>query len=307
MNIKNIRVALKYGNDIETMMEKYNFPSEEAFFSAIRRITPSEAEKIIKEFQRNQKSSEKKKAKVLTSTSEIKTKPRELEVEAEYSEQNTAESEHETVAEAKAEKAEEESKAETAEEKFKSGTATELAKLQEEEREISEYLCELEGEHKRVIASRKDVMEKLSLSKNALEELKRLLQAHSSRVTTLLTDYDLLANKMADISREIGSWQEILESVRGRIYALKKVAIFVYENGYLEIENGEIPSIENEAIVEIFNTLILHPEAEEYTVKQLKNIARLYLITKKFAGANIKYELVFDSLQVQKFFEAVNA
>lgn len=47
------------------------------------------------------------------------------------------------------------------------------------------------------------------------------------------------------------------------------------------------------------------PEAKEMTIKEIKTVAKLFLIAK--AMNNKKFEFEFDSERVQKFYEAVNA
>ena len=93
-----------------------------------------------------------------------------------------------------------------------------------------------------------------------------------------------------------------------KIAELKKVTVFVYKSGSIEVENADIPNISEETMSLELTKLITLPDAEEFTIKELKIIAKVKLMVQSITEKiNDTVELVFDSTEVQKFYETVVA
>lgn len=294
MTTKDIHIAIKNGKGTQFMMERYGFSDHEALCRAIRGLTPSGAKGFINSLEKNQKKIDKKKQSNTTTETQTVQEPSVCTNNEEgVFEDDSSENLNVQFSDDDEEKS--------------AGTEVKLEQLEADERELSYTLCKLEGEHKQIVAQRRECLQRLEKSKKALLELQRLLSEQEKNVTQTFEEYSRLATEMNVINEECNSYRELLDDVRQQIAELKKVSILFYANGDIEVVNAEIPSISEVAIAQEFRKLISLPEAEEFTVKVLKAIAKLKVMVKAYEEDNCAFELVFDSLEVQNFYKTVIA
>lgn len=294
MTAKDIHIAIKTGKGTQYMMERYGFSDEDALYRGIRSLTSSGAKSIINSLEKNKKKIDKKKH----SCTVVENQDIQVYSVCTNNEQSVDEGDSEESLRVQLSDEDEEKSA---------GTEVTLEQLEEDERELSYTLCKLEGEHKQIVAQRRECLQRLEKSKKALLELQRLLSEQEKNVTQTFEEYSRLATEMNVINEECNSYCELLDDVRQQIAELKKISILFYANGDIEVVNAEIPSISEVAIVQEFRKLISLPEAEEFTIKVLKAIAKLKVMVKAYEEDNCAFELIFDSLEVQNFFKIVIA
>ena len=113
------------------------------------------------------------------------------------------------------------------------------------------------------------------------------------------------------MSREMKTISSRLNVVRAKLEELRKISIFVYASGNLEIENGEVPAsvLSDDAINSKFMALIQYPRAKDFsvTLKDITTVAKLLLWAEYLASSGLAFEISFDSEEVQRFYEAVTA
>ena len=82
MKSKDIHIALKRNDGISYLMERFEFSQKEELFEAIRKVTPSGAENLIRKLEKKQKRCERRdKANAGSEPTEEVTQPEEHPVQ----------------------------------------------------------------------------------------------------------------------------------------------------------------------------------------------------------------------------------
>lgn len=277
MTIKEVHFAIKKGISPEELVAKYGFESQEELFDSIRKMTPKGSKSLIAALKKNYKkhstqkpedSQQVKNEKVpLNDETYIAT----AEYESIYSQNNNQKPE------------------------------MLLKELLAEEAELSVYVRSLEGSHKDLMARRRTITDELGTIKIKCEKMLEELGELEQKARNLKCEYDKIAAEMADTNDEIACDRELLLEIRNKIEGLKRVSIFIYEGGTIEFDGVgvEIPVISEEKINILFNILLSYAEAEECTIKELKAISKVALISRKLS----KFELMFENPIFQQLFE----
>lgn len=285
LTAKALRIAVKRHATTSVLMEEYGFSSEEELFEAIRKIftQKSESNRVISDLKKNGKKS---------ITPSYEEHPAEITLVCEPEKMDT------TI------------QLETIELPEQTHNSDFLASLVAEEQELSAKLIGLETNHKRLVASHLTSKENLLRMQRILEEINRLMDEHRKNLSNELDKIQATSNEMATVSQEMKTVSLRLREIRAKIEECKKVSIFVYSTGLLEIENGEIPaSVSSEdALNSKFMELIQWPRVKELsvTLKELTTVAKLLLWTEYLASSGLAFEISFDSEEVQRFYEAVS-
>lgn len=281
MRTKDLHIALKTNNPAEELMKRFDFSTREELYEAIRKISPQAAKDFIRKIERKSKHSDSKVEVVVVEIAE--------------------ETQEDSAILMANDEAEEEvnvmSSGETRE--------SELQQLQRDEQELSDWLCNLEGEHKGIVARRLAIAEQLEKSKKILQKILGELEREQGNVVSLYSEYNELAHRMQEVTHECIAHRELLTDVRDRIVELSKVYIFVFEDGNIEVENAEMVSVSSEEVIAIFNVLVERPEAEEIKLKEIKSIARLKAMVKEYERRNLKFEINFGNPKAQQLFEGI--
>ena len=108
--------------------------------------------------------------------------------------------------------------------------------------------------------------------------------------------------KITAESEELSANKKILNEVREYIKVLGKVTLFVYENGEIKEEEAEVAEelLESD---EVFDSLIHNKLVENLSVKQIRQLSKLMVLTEQMQKQGQNYDLVFESEIVQKIFE----
>lgn len=297
MSSKDLHVALKNQATEEELMERYGVDSSEELYEVMSKVTPGNFEYFKKEIKKNQKNRSRKDAK------------KEMALDNQKEDEQIELTNFETLTDQSSEvengKVGKNMVDYTAVEKpTNDEPKTSLNELLEAEKFLSDNCVSLEKEHNALINARREDVKTLAEIKRTLEELKRLLQVNQSKLTTVLENYNSKAEQMLRVSSEISACKEMLADTRAQIEEAKKLKISVFSDGTIECENGELESPCEAEVSQLFSTLILLAAAEEFTIKQIKTVAKLVLMVKKI---DKKYELEFDSDLVQKLYEAAIA
>lgn len=285
MRTKDIHLSMNQDNPVEELMSKFSFATEEELYAEIRRITPQGSEDFIRRLKKKSRRARTSvKPTVFTGNSEVQ-KPAEITefmmvTEEPYEDEKV--DEFGSMLEAKQE--------------------DELEQLRKDEHELSEQLCELEAEHKEIMAKRSNIVNELSVSRKTLVELRSVIKREEKKVVSLCEEYNGLAIRMQEITRECNAHRELLEDMRDRISELEKVYIFVFEDGTIEVENAEMVSVSGEEVVKIVNELIKREEAEEVMFKDIKNVAKIKLMISEYERSGLKLEVNFGNPKVEKLF-----
>ena len=296
MKSKDVFIALKRDDGINYLMERFEFSQKEELFEAIRKVAPSGAEDLIRKLEKKQKRSGRRDKAIAS---------------AEPTDEDVAQTEEQPVQNSEVavdmDDTQEDIDEEFEQEEQDMSKILDLEQLKAQEQELSAEVCRLEGKHKELFSKRRDLVGALERAQKALKELRRILHEQESNVTNLYDQYNECAAEMDAINQERRAYKELLEDTRKQIVDLQKITVLVYQNGRIEVENAEIPSISDEEIISELGKLICMPEAGEITINELKTIAKLQKMVKFYEDNGNAFELVFDSSKVQSFWETVVA
>lgn len=291
MKSKDIHIASKRDDGMAYLMERFEYSDKEALFETIRKVTPSEAEELIRKLEKKNKRLERR------------CKP---DTSVETTEKTTIEAENQQVYDLPQEAVMQEiSNEQVKQEKQNLNNVVNLEQLKIQEKELSAEVCKLEGQHKKLFSKRRELEIGLNNAVKAFEELRRILHEQEKNVTEFYNQYIECGEQMDAITQECKVYMSLLEETRRQLVELQKITILVYQDGRIEIENGKIPAIQDEEIHSELFKLVCMPEAAEITINELKAIARLQKIAKICENNGNAFELVFDNLKVQNLWQIV--
>ena len=303
MTSKDVHIALKkQGSGIQWLMKRFGFESEDTLFQTIHKVTPSNADSFIKQLKKREhkkvtqslerESDEEKEVMLFVEPETTLTQGEEV-VEGENLDSLEAIlPEGSEVGVSKLE-ANDEPSGET------------LLELQKKADELSASLCELEGGHKELVATRREIVLNFQKAKAELEKLRKELKAQEENVTTWYAEYEKCATKMSSVNEEIWVVSECLTEVREKIAVLSKVTVFAYSNGSIEVENAEIPLASKVKVEDEFNRLISLPDAQDLTVKAVKLVASVHMMITSY-HSDTEVEVIFEDSKLQNFFNAIS-
>ena len=298
MTSKDLHIAIKKGHGVQYMMERHHFSDEESLFDAIRGLTPSGAPDFINSLKKNQKKLDKKARRNSMAEGDTEVSDEEIPNIVPEEELNVQSFEEQTV-----ENREESDAEEHDAEEENDFPQFNLEQLQADEKELSEILCGLERDHKKMVAERVECRKGFQRSLKAMFELQRILEAQQEIVATNYQKYLELDHNMRRNNKERAEYTQLIEMVRFQIEEFTKITILVEENGVIGVDNAKIPSISDESLNEGMTKLISFPDAEEFTIKQLKTIAKVRLMVEALKEEGCKIEVMFEDTSLQDFYE----
>lgn len=290
LTAKTIRLFVKRHASIAEITSKYDI-SEEELFQAIQKFFSqhAEANRIWNQLQKN-------------STKKAVPKEPSSNIATEHNEQ-----EHTTL-DLSSEDEPSDSTSLQFEEDANSSVSI-LSQLEDEATRMSHELMQLESKHKACTQKLLESRKELSQLNKSLEQMKLVVKKYEETIFEILEDVQLTCSERAEINATRREMSANLSLLRAKIFDLKKVTIFVYEDGTIDIENGEVPAVNSEALNQKFGELVLQPQASEFsvTLKEINSIAALLLWTEHFESSSIPYEVVFDRDPVKDFYNMVKA
>lgn len=175
-----------------------------------------------------------------------------------------------------------------------------IHELKAKESELSEKLCIEENHHKELVSNRHNLYDSLRKHRSKLVRLQSELQDCMYSVIEIDENISKINEEMEKSNSNKKEIKNQLEKVRAEIETCSKINILAYEDGTIEIdEEVEIP-----AEWSSFATELTSNEAfESLTVRQIKQLAKLVVLTFDLEKRGVKYDLVFDSEIVQQLFE----
>ncbi|MGN1311185.1 MAG: hypothetical protein ACI4VP_05825 [Clostridia bacterium] len=269
MTIKMLHMDAKKNMTTEEVIHKYGFDTAQDFFKAVERISNAGKTRELKGiFAHNDKIA--RKTLINASVPAIVETPTDVNLQEDAFEE-----------------------AGSQEQKQKPSS---IDILREQESLLSGEVINLEKKHKKLAEVRMGIRRDVASLDTVLEELKKLVEENFKKLEDFEAQYDKTAERMAEVSFEIASKRDQLEKLREQIEILSSVTIFVYEDGNVEVENGEFVFDETQAKL-YFEDLLQKPEAEEVTIKVIRTIAKI----KAMGG---EPTVVFESEKARTLFEA---
>lgn len=277
---KQLWLYIKQGFTIEDLLEKYQCTKEELEKYMEKNFEKKARDSVRRELEKNGKKSGNNTAVIVTQEEISKSTLKEIQKKARQMQEKNI-----MVMENK-----------------KDSDEMSLEKLKDRENALVTEICKQEGERKRTLAIRKTLLEKLVTEKEKILELKKIILQRQKEVDEIFTKMVEIDKKITAESEELSANKKILSEVREYIKVLEKVTIFVYENGEIKEEEAEVAE-ELPGLDEVFDSLIHNELVENLSVKQIRQLAKLLVLTEQRQKQGQNYDLVFESEIVQKIFE----
>ena len=296
---KEIKIAIKRGETISELQERFGLISEQEVLDIIGKTFKNGTTAIIKQLKRNEKlqkrehtSLEKNQAMELSEQDKLENISG---VEEEFLTDNLMEN-VDAVA--------------TAVE-----TETIFEQLQADEKEYSRLLLELEQKHKACVQNRRQIVERLQTVNAKCSELLKEVERMETELGKLKSSYDDVTLEMLDYTSDISATKKLLSDLRKQIAEAQKISIFVYKNGDVELEqvsSGEkVEKSLKELIGEFhqdemeFTKLVGQPMAEEMTVTQLRILINVQTMARSFEEQGISHKFIFEDEKLQRFYDSI--
>lgn len=295
---KDIHIQRKRGRGVSFLLERYNISDEKSLFDIIHRLSPGDAEQLIREFKRNEKkrSADSYHEKNKNDASKS-SKKEEFEIvinpifDFHTDEATSSSSGLQSELDSTTEK--------------KSIESNELQRLHDEEIELRTRLNRLETEHKELNEKRAKNFDLVKELKKKCELLLQEVENLNVQVGEYRKRHDDMSRKITKSAEDIKSTREILENVREKIRQLRAISIFIYEDGRIEVEGADIPDIQETDINLLYEVLIKKPDAEIFTIRELKALARLILMVGQYQKDISSLELYFDNEKLQIYYNTL--
>lgn len=312
LTARDVYIAAKRDNGISYLMRRFDFQNKEALLEHIRKIIPS-SETIIRTLEKKQRRSERRNNTddsceknnventtgtnqiILNSENLVTTDDEEVEVVEENCNNDTSELEISVTADEREEHIAEENNDKEAERI--------LEQLKTQENEFSEKLYRLEVTEKELVGRKREILNPLTrLQKEAHECRNRMIEI--KKQVSYIIEQASECDKQKEVTiLEIRECKTALEQIREELAYRQKITILVYQNTQMEIENAELPVIDEIEIKAVFANLFCMDEAGEITVKELKTIAKLQKIVEVYRNDDRRVEVIFENEKLQNFWE----
>ena len=185
-------------------------------------------------------------------------------------------------------------------------TSSEEPSIEELEKRLAErkeHLNNLELEHKKVVSSRISIKDEIREHKNALEEIQRKIAEHNAALSGLITRLDDTATTLAHLTSSSNLCRQEIANLTSQIEAAKKVCIFVYNSGEIELDSKlgfELPDWST-----LFNNIVQEDELDSLTIKQIKALAQVIALTQFLTSIRASYEVSFENEISETYFKKV--
>ena len=296
---KEIKIAIKRGETISELQERFGLISEQEVLDIIGKTFKNGTTAIIKQLKRNEKLQKRE------HTSLEKNQAMELSEQDEIA--NISSGEEEFLTDNLMENVDTDA---TAVE-----TETIFEQLQADEKEYSRLLLELEQKHKACVQNRRQIVERLQTVNAKCSELLKEVERMETELGKLKSSYDDVTLEMLDYTSDISATKKLLSDLRKQIAEAQKISIFVYKNGDVELEqvsSGEkVEKSLKELIGEFhqdemeFTKLVGQPMAEEMTVTQLRIIINVQTMARSFEEQGISHKFIFEDEKLQRFYDSI--
>lgn len=173
---------------------------------------------------------------------------------------------------------------------------------------ISQSLCNLEFSHKELVAKRRQLWGKFIEKKTRLEELKALIEKEEMELEILYNEYSECASQMSALNEEQASEKDELDSIRKRIEILEKIVLYVYEDGTIEAENADLPSVSDDEVKKLLMELVSNSSVNSavfgMTIYQLNCIAKLILVKQFLNDEDKSFEIEFENASMRTLWQS---
>ena len=172
-----------------------------------------------------------------------------------------------------------------------------LTELQKLETSQSDFIINLENQHKELATKHKNCLKCLRSLKEAMDQLEREYQEKGSEYDQTVIKNNEFVSEMNRISKELSEKRSELDATRQQIEDLKRISVFIYSDGKFEVIEGTV-NLDFTGAEEIFDQLVRDEKCETLTVKQLRTLSKALAVFR----TNQNVEFTFDEDAVRQVY-----
>lgn len=176
--------------------------------------------------------------------------------------------------------------------------------LKQQEEMLSKQICELEIKSKEYLSEREKIVSTIRVEKETLIKLKQEIKFHENKMEEAIETLDDLNNVMKEMNNQINSLKVDFENVQEELKELEKIEILAYEDGSIEVVDTttiEVP----DSWESIFDSLITDERAENLTLGQIKQLAKLIAYTNLLEEQEVRFSITFESENEQELYSNI--
>lgn len=175
-----------------------------------------------------------------------------------------------------------------------------LQNLKDEEKILRDGIISKENEHKNLIAKRKQLFKKLETQRSMMLQLRKTIEQRKKEVEEISAELISLSDEIVSVNSFLSTGRTDLLNIQNKIKELEKISVFIYENGEIDTDNFLIDIPENWN--DVFENILRNEVVENLSIKQIKQLAKLIVLTGILNANTLEYELTFESENSQKAF-----
>lgn len=175
-----------------------------------------------------------------------------------------------------------------------------LQHLKDEEKLLRDELISKENEHQKLIKRRKELFKKLETQHSLMLQLRKTIEQRQKEVEKISNDLNTLSDEITSVNSSLFNGRKDLFDIQKKIKDLEKISVFIYENGEIDTDNFviDIP----ETWHEVFDNILRNKVVEDLSIKQVKQLAKVIVLTAILNDHLLTYELTFESEDSEKAF-----
>lgn len=289
LSIKTIIEKTKRGYSLEEISEHFGI-SPDVFESELsKKFGQQKATELISSIQKKKKKPSKR------------TSKKEESVNVDYN-SNSVESEtSSTAVEVEVYNSDEEEKAEETKVDFKSS----IQDLENQVGILTNQILEIEKKRKSHLSNKNALLKELSEFEAEVKTIQNSIIKKRERILSIFEEIGSLTSKAQDLYKEGKAKTSELEALTKKIAELKKVTILVLSNGQLQYESGEVIEISDDSSSKLYNALVRDERLEELTVKEIKQLSKLFYLADSLRLQQIEFNILFDSEKLETVFKEI--
>lgn len=290
---KKISVKLKYGYTIDDFIRDFDCTKEEFIKFLQKNFEKTSCNRILAEAEKNYKKKNcNKKSSSLISENSVYTENKLITTVFD-----------DVLVEQQSETQDNVSEEQLSETQLTSSSLIEeerLQNLKDEEKILRDSIISKENEHKNLIAKRKQLFKKLETQRSMMLQLRKTIEQRKKEVEEISAELISLSDEIVSVNSFLSTERTDLLNIQNKIKELEKISVFIYENGEIDTDNFliDIPETWND----VFENILRNEVVENLSIKQIKQIAKLIVLTGILNANSLEYELTFESENSQKAF-----
>ena len=134
-----------------------------------------------------------------------------------------------------------------------------------------------------------------------LQVLKKKIEQQTKIIDDITNELTQINNSISDTDNQLSQVSNYLTEIVAEIKELEKVTIYIYENGEIYLENSNL--VLPDTWTEIYQLIISNEFVEDLTIKQIKQLSKLFAFISALNQSETLFEVTFEADLLHSIFE----